>query len=45
MLDDALCEVIAGAGRGIKHLWLRTGGTKLTDRGMCVVARRFPFAE
>lgn len=34
MLDDHMCEVIGEAGRGIKDVWLRTSGTKLTDRGM-----------
>lgn len=34
LFDDQLAESLAEAGRGIKEVWIRTAGTKLTDKGL-----------
>lgn len=37
-LDDALCEKLVEAGRRIRTLKLGTRGTKLSDRGIVLIA-------
>jgi hypothetical protein len=37
-LDDPLCEKIVEAGRRIRTLKLGTRGTKLSDRGIIMIA-------
>ena len=36
-LDDQLCERIVEAGRRLRRLKIGTSGTKLTDKGICIL--------
>lgn len=36
LFDDALAESLAEAGRGVREVWIRSTGTKLTDKGLSV---------
>ncbi|CDZ98295.1 hypothetical protein [Phaffia rhodozyma] len=45
LMDDQLCELITKAGRGVKNVWLRTSGTKLTDKGILAILEDCPSLE
>ncbi|KAL7411200.1 hypothetical protein BDY24DRAFT_141983 [Mrakia frigida] len=51
LFDDQLAENLSEAGRGVKEVWIRTTGTKLTDVGLsklfegCVDLERLTLSE